>query len=325
MGEGTVLLTDHPWAGTAIERQVLGDIGRELVECPPDAGPDEVLALCREAVAIMTCWAPVTRPMIEAASGLKVVARMGVGLDNIDRVAAAERHAVVTNVPDYCVEEVSDHVVALVHGWARGIVRYDRSVHRGEWTPAAFPLRRVSELTIGVLGLGRIGARTAAKMGALGARVLGHDPAGVDPGPAVRRVDRDVLLRESDVVTVHVPLLPGTHHLVDAAFVAAMRPGALLVNVSRGGLADTDAVVAGLRSGHLGGVALDVLESEPAVPAELVTLDNAILTPHVAFLSDTSVAELRRRSALDVATVLQGGTPRDPVPPPPVPAAAADR
>ena len=311
-----VLLTDHPWAGVDIEREVLGAAGAELAECPPGATPEQVLALCSGAAAIMTCWAPVTRAMVEAAPGLQVVARMGVGLDNIDRDAAAERDVVVTNVPDYCVEEVSDHVVALVHAWARGIVRYDRSVRGGDWLPAAFPLRRVSELTVGVLGLGRIGARTAAKMSALGCRVLGHDPAGAAPGVPVTEVARDVLLAESDVVTVHVPLLPATHHLVDAAFLAAMRQGALLVNVSRGGLADTAAVTAALGSGHLGGAALDVLENEPEIPSELIALDGAIVTPHVAFLSATSVAELRRRAAEDVADVLRGRAPRNAVRPP---------
>lgn len=258
----------------------------------------------------MTCWAPVTQRAIASATDLRIVARMGVGLDNIDVAEASRRGAWVTNVPDYCVEEVSDHAVALMLSWLRGVSRLDRAVRAGRWEPASVRLTRIATLTVGILGYGRIGRRTATKVAGLGARVLALQPRtpGVVPG-AARLVDLDTLLAESDVLVLHLPLTNATHHYVDERFLARVRPDALLVNVSRGGLVDTTALLAALDHGRLAAAALDVLESEPHPPATLVGRDDVILTPHVAFSSTTSVIELRRRASEEVVRVLAGGEP----------------
>lgn len=320
MLRGKVLLTDHPWPDAGIERDILAGAGLELTELPAGADPAKSRSLSADVDGILTCWAPVPRAMIESSPSLRVVSRMGVGLDNIDLAAAAARGIVVTNVPDYCVEEVSDHVVAFVHAWARGTIWYDRLVREGGWAPGRYPLRKVSSLTVGVIGLGRIGQRAAAKLRALGCRVLGSDPAAPVAVAGVEIVPQADLLTEAEVVTIHVPLLPGTHHLVDGTFLDTMRPGSLLINVSRGGLVDTAALTSTLRDGRLSAAALDVLESEPEVPPALRELPNVFLTPHVAFLSDTSIVELRRRSTEEVVAVLSGQAPRNPVPLPAPPA-----
>lgn len=311
---GRVLLTDRAWPDDEIERTVLEAAGLTLVSGPPDPAPAaDIAELVRkhQPVAVMTCWAEVSGAAI-AAAPLRLVARMGVGLDNIDVAAATRSGVLVTNVPDYCIDEVSDHALAMVLSWTRGIIPTDRAVHAGTWEPAAAKLRRLAALTCGVVGLGRIGRATARKLAAFGCRVLGADPGVQDAVPGVELVTLETLLASCQVVVIHAPLTAGTHHLIGADQLARMPAGGLLVNVSRGGLVDTDAVVDALASGHLSGAGLDVLESEPQVPDGLRAQAGAILTPHTAFSSDASLAELRRSSAEEVVRVLRGDPPRRP-------------
>ncbi|RYF73251.1 MAG: C-terminal binding protein [Comamonadaceae bacterium] len=308
----TVLLTDYAWPDDAVERGVLAAAGLHLVSGPAKpASASEIEALVREhqPAAILTCWAQVSAQAIAAAPDLKIVARLGVGLDNIAVDAATARGVWVTNVPDYCIDEVSDHAVGFVLAWTRGLLAFDRQVRNGQWDPAGARLRRLSTLTCGIVGFGRIGRATAAKLAAFGCRLLAHDPY---PGPntaGVEAASLDELLRQSDAVIVHAPLTASTHHLIDGARIAQMKRGALLVNVSRGGVVDTQALVQALESGQLSAVGLDVLEEEPAVPDTLRTHAGAMVTPHVAFSSDASLIELRRRAAEEVVRVLQGDSP----------------
>lgn len=309
---GTVLLTDHAWPDDSVERSVIEQAGHTLVTGPAEPASAEVieeLVAEHRPAGILTCWAPVSATAIDSSPALRIVARLGVGLDNIAVDAATERGVWVTNVPDYCVEEVSDHAVGMVLAWTRGLAVFDREVRAGRWDPASARLRRLSALTCGVVGLGRIGRATARKLGAFGCRILAHDPHSPSDVPGVEMVGLDELLRHSEVVILHVPLTPGTHHIIGSEQLAQMPPGGLLVNVSRGGLVDTDAVIKALDSGHLGGAAFDVLESEPEVPAGLSAQPGALLTPHVAFSSDASVTELRRRAAEEVVRILAGGSP----------------
>ena len=178
--------------------------------------------------------------------------RLGVGLDNIAMEAATARGAWVANVPDYCVEEVSDHAVALAYAWFRGIAHFDHAVKAGQWDPSGARLRRGATLTAGILGLGRIGRCTARKLAALGMTVLGHDIAAPPKTVPVRMVGLDRLAAEADIVIVHLPLTDETHHLVDAAFLAQLKPGAFLINVSRGPVVDNDALIAALDAGQSG-------------------------------------------------------------------------
>jgi len=307
-----VLLTDYAWPDDSVERSVIEEAGHTLVTGPAGPGSAEAveeLVAAHRPAGILTCWAPVSAAAIGASPDLRIVARLGVGLDNIAVDAATARGVWVTNVPDYCVEEVSDHAVGMVLAWTRGLAVFDREVRAGRWDPASARLRRLSTLTCGVVGFGRIGRATARKLGAFGCRILAHDPYPPANTPGVETVSLEELLRRSDVVILHVPLTPATHHLIGAGQLGLMRPGGLLVNVSRGGLVDTGAVVDALDRGQLDAAGFDVLESEPEVPAGLLAQPGALLTPHVAFSSDASVTELRRRAAEEVVRILAGEAP----------------
>jgi len=309
----TVLLTDRAWPDDTIEREVIESAGFRLVSGPADPAPTrtiESLIAQHGPVAILTCWAPVSAAAIAASPQLRVVSRMGVGLDNIAVDAATQTGVLVTNVPDYCVEEVSDHAVGLVLAWTRGLVRADREVRSGHWNPAGARLRRLSTLTCGVVGFGRIGRLTAGKLLSLGAHVLASDPFPPADTGGVCLVGFEDLLAASDVVVLHAPLTPSTHHLISSRELSLLPQGALLVNVSRGGLVDNAALIEALRSGHLDGAGLDVLETEPAIPPELLEHPGVVITPHIAFSSDASVDELRRSAAEEVVRVLSGQPPR---------------
>lgn len=312
----TVLVTDHAWPDLAIEEAVFRAAGLRMVAGPAmPAPPETIAALCEEhqPASVLTCWAVVDAQAVSASKALRHVGRIGVGLDNIDLEACRQRGVCVTNVPDYCVEEVSDHALGFVLAWTRGLLGFDRAVRSGAWNPASARLRRLRDLTIGIVGHGRIGQASVRKFGGLGCRVRVHTRhAPATPPAGVRFLPLDDLLADSDVVVLHVPLSAQTRHLIDARRLACMKPGALLVNVSRGGLVDTDALTQALATGALGGAALDVLESEPAVPDALRAMPHVMITPHVAFSSDASLAELRRRAAEEAVRILRGEAPHHP-------------
>jgi D-3-phosphoglycerate dehydrogenase len=308
-----VLMTDHAWPDTSLEHDILRDAGFALQVM--DAAPPSALqveARVREwaPAAILTCWAQVSAAAIAANPALRVVARLGIGLDNIAVDHATTQGVLVTNVPAYCVEEVSDHAVGMALAWTRGLVALDRQVKGGTWAPGQAQLRQLAQLTCGIIGYGRIGQRTAAKLRqGFGCRVLAFNRHPSPDGDGVEHVSLDTLLAHSDIVILHAPLTPDTRHLIDHARLAQMRKGALLINVSRGALVDNDALIEALADGTLGGAALDVLETEPEVPEALRTDPRVILTPHVAFSSDASLAELRRSACEEVVRVLRGQPP----------------
>lgn len=321
MTRPTIVLTDRGWDDADVERGLCDAAGYELVDLQEPAD-EEALARAvapADPVGMLFCWAPVSARVLAAAPKLQVASRLGVGVDNIDLGEAARRGLTVTRVPDYCVDEVSDHVVGLVHDWARGIAAYDRDVRARNWRPGLRPLRRVRDLTIGVWGVGAIGSAAATKFAALGCTIVGHNRSPVEMPDGVTSVTAAELLARSDVVTLHVPAVPGDPPLIGEAELAAMVPGALLVNTARGALVDVDALVVGLRSGRPGAAALDVLPHEPEVPTVLRdAMDgpeavDVVLTPHVAFSSTASVTELRVRATEDLLRVLRGEAPLHPV------------
>lgn len=311
-----VLLTDRAWPDDHLERGILEAAGHTLVSGPATAGSAadiETLALAHNPSAIMTCWAPISAMTIAAPPDLRVIARMGVGLDNIDVAAASRRGAVVTNVPDYCVEEVSDHAVSMLLALARGVVIFDRAVKGGAWAPASARLTRVRDMTIGIFGLGRIGALTARKLNAFGAKLIAHNRGG--PPRLTEPVDFvsfEDLLEHSDAIIVHAPLNAQSRHRFDDQAFARMKLGAVLINVSRGPIVDNEALVRALEGGRLSGAALDVVEGEPSPPPEVINRPDVIVTPHIGFSSGASLTDLRRRAAEDVVRVLAGAAPVHP-------------
>ncbi|HEU4626721.1 MAG TPA: C-terminal binding protein [Steroidobacteraceae bacterium] len=310
----TVLITDYAWPDLEIERAVIEGAGFELAAGPAAPAPAaeiEALVEKHRPVGILTNWARVSAQAIRSSPGLRIVARLGVGLDNIAVDEATARGIWVTNVPDYCFEEVSDHSVGMLLTFTRGLMHFDREIRAGRWEPSTARLRRMRTLTVGILGFGRIGRSTAQKLNGFGARVLAYTRT---PSADVRDVEfvgLDELLKQSDAVIVHIPLTPETKHLLNRERLASMKRGAFLINVSRGAVIDTSALIEALRSGHIGGAALDVLEDEPNVPPELLALPNVLLTPHIAFTSDASLRELRQWASEEVVRVLRGEKPKE--------------
>ena len=309
-----VLVTDYVWPSTAPEREVLAKIGAEIIEAP-DPSEETLMRLAREADAIMTCFAQVTANVVRAAEKCIVISRYGVGVDNIAVETATGEGIAVTYVPDYCVDEVSDHVMALLLTWNRQIGFYDAVAKRGEWggTRSPVPLTRLRGRKLGVIGLGRIGRAVAAKAQAFGLDVLCYDPylaANVPPPPGVALLDLPTLLAQSDYVTVHTPLNGETRGLVGAEQFALMKPSAFIINCARGPIIDEPALVDALSNKVIAGAGLDVME-EAAPPPDhpIFRLDNVLVTPHVAFLSQQSVLELEVRTAQATADVLQGQMP----------------
>jgi D-3-phosphoglycerate dehydrogenase / 2-oxoglutarate reductase len=310
-----VLLTDYAWSDVTVERQIIERSKLHLVVGPATAAPvDEIEALIQrhQPAAIMTCWAQVSKRAIAASSRLKVVARLGVGLDNIAVEAATARGVWVTNVPDYCVEEVSDHAVSMALAWARGIVKFDRRVRLGLAAPSTARLKRMSSLTCGIIGYGNIGKATARKLAAFGCRLLVHTRSPNTQDHTVSFAELGLLLASSDIVILHLPHTAETHHVIDADALSHFKQGSLLINVSRAALVDSQAVTDALSSGQLGGAALDVWEGEPGIPEAWYKHPDVVLTPHIAFSSDESIAELRRRASEEVVRVLAGQRPLQP-------------
>jgi D-3-phosphoglycerate dehydrogenase len=315
MNAQTVFITDHAWPDLDIERSVLEGAGLRVVAGPAvPASAETIGELAHECqpASILTCWAQVDARAVAASKALLHVGRIGVGLDNIDVAACTARGVHVTNVPDYCVEEVSDHAVGFALAWTRGLVSFDREVRAGRWDPTRARLRRLANLTVGIVGFGRIGRASARKFAAFGCRVLTSNERSPAGAAGVELVTLETLLASSDIVVLHVPLTEQTRGLIDRRRIAAMKPGALLINVSRGGVVDTQAVIEALESGQFGGAGLDVLDTEPLAPAALLAQDGAMLTPHVAFSSDAALAELRRRAAEEAVRVLRGQPPLNP-------------
>ena len=314
MTGGRVFVTDWDYPTLELEERVMQAAGLELVpvQCRTE---DDVIRLCADADGLLNQYAPLGRRVLSALDRCRVVARYGVGIDSVDLAAASELGIAVCNVPDYGVEEVSDHAIALLLGLARATHRLDREVRAGLWDFSVVrPLRRMRGTVLGVIGFGRIGRATANKAAGLGLRVLACDPhasePGFDPGPA-QMTPLDALLERADYVSLHVPLKPATRHLMDERRLRRMKEGAILINTSRGGVVDTDALVRALREGWIAGAGIDVLEQEPIPPGHpLLELDNSIVTPHSAWYSEDAFVELKTKAAQEVAAVLTGGTPR---------------
>ena len=312
MTERIVVITDHTWPTIDIEQAVLERVGARVRE-PRSHDEPELIELVRDAEAILTCFAPVSARVIESAPRLRVVGRFGIGVGNIDVDAATRRGIPVTNVPVYCLDEVAEHVIALTLSLRRRTLAFDRAVREGNWSlHTGMPIHRLSGQTLGILGYGRIGAAVAARARALGIQVIAHDPT-MRTGnlvDGVQAVDLAGLATRSDVLTLHAPLTAATRRIIDAAFLAQMKPSAVLINAARGPLVDQDALAAALHAGAIAGAGLDVFDPERLPPDHpLLSAPNLVLTPHVAFYSEESVDELRRQAAEAVAAILDGRTP----------------
>jgi D-3-phosphoglycerate dehydrogenase len=306
-----IVITDSTLPTGGLEERLLAEAGMRCRRAAAGT-EDEVIEAAAGADALIVQWAPISARVLDALPGVRLVSRLGIGYDMIDVEAASARGVAVANTPDYCVEEVAAHSVALLLALARGVVALDRAVRAGSWNgPADHPrASRPSEQAVAVVGLGRIGSRVAVALRALGFRVLAVDPF-LDAGRAaelgVEPATLEEALERADHVTLHVPLTAKTAHLIDGPALARLRPGATLVNTCRGGLVDEAALVDALRAGRLAGAALDVYEREPLPPSSpLRDLDGVILSPHAAWYSPAALRDLPRDATVQVIDHLQG-------------------
>ena len=280
---------------------------------------DEVIDQCRGAGIVMNQYAPFTERVLAALSPtLKLIVRYGVGVDNVD-LEAATRHGVqVCNVPDYGMHEVSDHALGLMLALVRKLPLMTELNRRGVWDyRRSIPVRRIGVLTVGIVGVGRIGGVFARKVSALGCRVIGTDPRYPDlvrEHPEVSFVSFDTLLAESDVISIHCPLTADTRNLFGADALARMKPTAFLINTARGGIIDEAALADALAQGAVGGAAIDAVAREPLAPdSPLLSHANCLVTPHMAWYSEEAAEELNRKVAEEAIRFAKGGAVRYPV------------
>lgn len=317
MGISSIALTDSVFPNLDLVKQELSRIDAELRQAMHPT-PEEILDVARTAEGLLVTYGQITSAIIEKLENCKVIGRFGIGTDNIDIEAATRRGIVVTYAPVYCLEEVSDHTLALLMALARKIQFASNMVQAGRWQMSAVvPIHRFRGQTLGLIGFGNIPQGLAPKAQAFGISVIACDPF-VSSETAtkldVELVSFEALLERSDYVSVHVPLTAETENILDEKAFKRMKPEAFVINTARGPLVDVDALARALDAGVIAGAALDVLPVEPP-PAGLALLgrDNVILTPHTAFYSEEALLNLQTTVARDVVAVLSGKKPKYPV------------
>jgi D-3-phosphoglycerate dehydrogenase / 2-oxoglutarate reductase len=313
-----VAVADSVFPNLDQARTVLSAIGAEL-ELAAAPTPEAILNVAAGADALLVTYAKITADMIAQMNRCRIISRFGIGVDNVDLEAATNAGIVVTKVPDYCIDEVSDHAMALLLALVRKIPSSNAQVQAGRWEMrAVVPIHRLRGTVLGLVGFGRIPQLVAPKAKAFGLRVIAFDPFAPPELLAregVERVGFAELLAQSDYVSIHAPLLPETRDLFNAGAFRQMKSNAYLINTARGPIVDEAALAQALDAGRLAGAALDVMPQEPPVDSPLVGRDDVIITPHTSFYSEESLLELQKKAAQEVAAVLTGKPPKNPVNP----------
>lgn len=319
MAHWNVLITDYAWPTLEIEREVLAQVDAQLTVA--QTGDEaELITLAPLADAILTCWKHVTPAVLAAAPKCRIVSRYGIGLDNIAVAEATRLGIVVTNVPDFCRAEVSDHVMALILTWVRRVVPFANATRRGEWNLGAErEIPRLQGQTLGLVGYGNLARAVVPKALAFGLKIMAYTPRlatdALTPFGTVAP-SLEVLLHESDYVSLHVPLTDETRGIINEDRLRQMKPTALLINTSRGAVIDEAALAKALHEKWIAGAALDVLTQEPPPPDHpLVGMENVLLTPHAAFYSTAAIADLARTASQQVVQALRGEMPNNVVNP----------
>jgi D-3-phosphoglycerate dehydrogenase len=319
MDRPKVVIADYDFGDVDVERKILEAAGLRLVAIQAKS-EDDLIVEAHDCDAVMNQYAHVGARTIAAMSRCRVIARYGIGVDNVDVEAATVRGILVTNVRDYCTEEVADHVMALILALARRLLDYNRASHTGVWNwKAGRPAYRLRGRVLGILALGRIARAIALRAQGFGLRVIASDPY-VDDAVftqyGVTRVDKGRLIEQSDYLVLQAPLTPETQHFIGEAELKRMKRSAILINTARGPEVDNAALYRALREGWIAAAGLDDVEEEPAKrrhwsPQDnpLFTLDNVIVTPHSAYYSEESIRMAREVAASEVARVLTGQRP----------------
>ncbi|MDF2531161.1 MAG: hypothetical protein K0Q65_742 [Clostridia bacterium] len=326
MSKFKVYVSDYDYGNIDIEKSILEPIGAEVIglQCKTGEGLAE---LVKDADAIIQQYAKIPRETIEQLKNCKIIARYGIGVDIVDVEAAYENGMVVTNVPDYCLDEVADHAISMSFMLMRSIPFYDRKVHQGsyQWQDWNAPIPRMRGAIYGLVGFGRIAQNLARKIMAFGFEVIAFDPyisESLMNSYGVKKADLDTLFRTSNIINVLTPHTPETYHIVDEENLKKMRKDAYLVGVSRGKCIDNKALYKALAEGWIAGAALDDPEEEPMKMLDwtpdmnpLFKLENFFCTPHIAYASLGALNECRHVAANNVKAALLGQTPQDLVKP----------
>ena len=306
-----VAITDYTFDSLDVEKGILEPLGGEIVggQCKT---PAQLIELVADADCVITQFAPVNAEVVGAMQKARVIVRYGIGVDNVALETARKKNIPVCNVPDYCVDEVADHTLAFILALTRQVLPNCERVRGGEWglgVPLA-DMKTLRDLTVGIVGFGRIGREVCRRLQAFKAQILVNDPGVPD------EVIRDCgfhpcglseLFTQSDLITLHCPSNDETRRMVNSDTIARMKPGALLVNLGRGDLVETGALIEALEEGHLGGAALDVFDPEPlSVDSPLLTMGNVIVASHIASASVRAVRTLRETAANIVASAIRG-------------------
>ena len=307
-----VLITDPYHQNFHIEKEILAEINAEIIigHCKTE---EDVIKIGSNMDGLLVSYVPIGKKVIENLPKCKVIVKYAVGIDKIDLEAATLKKIFVANVPRYCVEEVSTHTVALLLNLIRKISKYDQSVKRGCWDPLiGDPIFRLENRVLGIIGFGNIGKRVAEKFSPFKLSIIVYDPLLNDKiisKYGAKKVKLDLLLRQSDYISLHCPLNKHTKHLIDFKEIEIMKKGVFIINTSRGEIVNQKALYKALQDGKIAGAALDVLEKDPPSLIDIINADNIIYTPHVAWNSVEAETELRKSAAQEVKRVLEGGRP----------------
>lgn len=310
-----ILITDYVWPNIEPEAAILKASGFTPIVAP-DTSEKTLMELALDVEGIMFCFAEITSQILEKASDCKVASRYGIGVDNINISKATELGIIVTNVPDYCMDEVTDHALGMILSLNRRFLQHTKKVVKDGWNSVSLDqiMHRTRGSTLGIVGFGRIGQSLAKKCKAFGFNLIAYDPLlrvgeNID---GVKLVKFNELIKTSDFISLHVPLIPETQGMIGEKELSMMKKGAILVNCARGGLIDENALAKSIYNGHLSGAGLDVVEPTPPKRNNpLLKLDNVIITPHTAFFSQASTLELEQRTANEVIRVINGNNPEN--------------
>ncbi|MFO0941986.1 MAG: C-terminal binding protein [Pirellulales bacterium] len=307
----TVVVTDYRFASLDLEREIVESAGFDFLpgQCPT---PDDLVPFVRNADAVITQFSPINASVIQAMEKAKVIVRYGIGVDNVDLAAARAKGIPVCNIPDYCIDEVADHTLSFILATTRQVVPNTLHVRSGNWGLATSldQMRTLKDLTIGIVGFGRIGREVASRLAPFKCQRLVCDqfiPPAVVEQAGCRNVTLDQLLSECDVITLHCPSTAETRKLLNTQSIAKMKRGSILVNLGRGDLIDTTALINALQSGQLSAAAIDVCDPEPIpLDSPLRTMPNVITASHIASTSPKAVRKLQQSAAQLAVMALQG-------------------
>jgi len=317
MSKFKVAITDYVFPNLDPEKEILAEVGAEVV-FGQSKTKAEVIELVKGVDAVLnTYYGPIDGEVMDAMPDCKIIVRYGIGVDTIDVAAATQRGIIVANVPDYCIDEVSDHALAMFLSLTRKLPQADAGIRAGDWKLAGLkPLMRTSEMTVGVVGMGRIGRAIASKLAVFGVKIVFFDPYFTGDGPmGSESVNFLELCEMSDAIIVQSPSTPETRHMLDEQAFAAMQKKPIIINCARGELIDTDALLKALESGQVSGAGLDVIEDAPPLAEDhpFLKMSNVILTPHSAWFSSGALYSLQRLAAAEVARVLNGEKAKSPI------------